>query len=193
MVGNVVNRNTRRHAESGYSLVEIMIVVLLIGVIAGMAVPVTSYMINQSKNDSGIVAALGAVETARDRAIAERRNFELTFVMPNIIRLVREEVPGPATTIVSEFVLENGQEFVKFGSVPDTPDLFGASSAISFSGTAPVMFTSDGSLVDSNGDVINGSVFLGLPGQPDSARAITIFGVSGLTRTWKWRGSKWFE
>jgi hypothetical protein len=82
---------------------------------------------------------------------------------------------------------------VKFSGMPDTPDAFGASAAQSFTGTAPVMFTSDGSLVDSNGDVSNGTIFFGIPGQPMTARAVTIFGVTGLTRIWKWRGSQWME
>jgi hypothetical protein len=77
--------------------------------------------------------------------------------------------------------------------MPDTPDAFGGSVATNFSGTPPVMFTSDGSLVDSNGDVVNGTVFFGVAGQPLTARAVTIFGVTGLTRTWKWRGSQWME
>jgi hypothetical protein len=55
------------------------------------------------------------------------------------------------------------------------------------------MFTSDGSLVDSNGDISNGSIFMGIPNRPDTARAVTIFGVTGLTRSWKWRGSQWLE
>jgi hypothetical protein len=57
----------------------------------------------------------------------------------------------------------------------------------------PVMFTSDGSLVDNNGDVVNGTIFVGVPSQPQTARAVTVFGVTGLTRTWKWRGNKWME
>ena len=67
------------------------------------------------------------------------------------------------------------------------------SAATKFTGTAPVMFTSDGSLVDSNGDVVNGSIFFGVPGQPLTQRAVTIFGVTGLTRNWKWRGGQWPE
>ncbi len=178
---------------SGYSLIEILIVLCLISIVSGMAVPVTSHYINQAKADSGVVAALSAIDTARDRAVAERRNFELTFVTPNKIRVERVEVPSGTKTLISETVLENSQQFVKFATVPDTPDAFGASSAYSFTGTLPVMFTSDGSLIDANGDVVNGSVFLGVPGQVDSARAVTVFGVTGFIRTWKWRGAKWME
>jgi prepilin-type N-terminal cleavage/methylation domain-containing protein len=183
----------RLGGERGYSLPEVMIVICLIAIVAGMAVPVSSSFLQQRKSDSGAVAALSAVTAARDRAIAERRNIQFTFVAPNKIRLSRVEVPGGALTPVQEFTLDNGQVFVKFDAVVDTPDHFGADSDIDFSGTAPHMFTSDGSLIDSNGDIANGTIFLGLPNQIDTARAITVFGVTGLTRAWKWRGRKWME
>jgi len=186
-------RTTRRQREAGYSLIEIMIVCCLIGIVSAMAVPVSSTFLVQRKADSAIVSTLGAVNAARDRAVAERRNIQMTFIAPNHIRLSRVEVPGGALTQVDEFTLDNGQIFVKFATVPDTPDAFGAASSTSFSGTMPVMFTSDGSLLDSNGDISNGSIFVGFAGQTDTARAVTIFGVSGLTRAWKWRGRKWME
>ena len=181
----------RLHA--GYSLVEVMIVVCLAAIVAGMAVPIASAFLHQRKADSGVVAALTAVTAARDRAVSERRNIQLTFLDPNRIRLSRVEVPGGALTTVQEFTLDNGMHFLKFDGLPDTPDKFGAAAATSFTGAAPVMFSSDGSLVDANGDVVNGSIFVGLPQQSDSARAVTVFGATGLTRAWKWRGSKWME
>jgi prepilin-type N-terminal cleavage/methylation domain-containing protein len=188
-----LDRTPSWRLHAGYSLVEVMIVVCLAAIVAGMAVPIASAFLHQRKADSGVVAALTAVTAARDRAVAERRNIQLTFVDPNRIRLSRVEVPGGALTTVQEFTLDNGMHFLKFDGVPDTPDQFGAASATAFSGAAPVMFSSDGSLVDANGDVVNGSIFVGLPQQADSARAVTVFGATGMTRAWKWRGSKWME
>ena len=55
-------------------------------------------------------------------------------------------------------------------------------------------FTSEGSFVDSSGDVLNGTMYLGHAGQdPTSARAITIFGATGLVRAWRWDGRNWVE
>jgi type II secretory pathway pseudopilin PulG len=172
-------------------------VVALIGITLAMAIPISNGFVQLSKADSSLVHAMTAIDTARDRAVSERRNYVLSFVNPNRIDLIRQEIDAAGavigTTTTDRFILENGQQFVKFAAIPDTPDAFGAASATSFTGTAPVMFTSDGSLVDSNGDISNGSIFLGIPNQPDTARAVTIFGVTGLTRTWKWRGSQWLE
>jgi prepilin-type N-terminal cleavage/methylation domain-containing protein len=191
-------RWTRRlRASEGFTLLEMMAVVGLIGVTIAMAIPVANSFIQLSRSDSAIIHAMTAVDTARDRAVAERRNVVMTFAMPNRIQLFRQEIDAlgnvTGTTMVDEFILENGQQFARFAGVPDTPDLFGGAAAINFTGIAPVMFTSEGSLVDSNGDVTNGTIFLGVPGRPDTARAVTVFGVTGFSRTWKWRGIQWME
>jgi hypothetical protein len=55
------------------------------------------------------------------------------------------------------------------------------------------MFTSEGTFVDANGDVLNGTLFLSIAGEKNSARAITVFGTTGLLRVWRWDGQKWTE
>jgi prepilin-type N-terminal cleavage/methylation domain-containing protein len=183
----------RRNGDDGFSLIEMMLVVAVGIILAAMAIPVSSNFISTARADSSIIAALDALETARDRSVAERRNFEVSFVNPNHIRVERVEVPSGLKTLISDNVLENGQQFVKFVGLPDTPDAFGVATSISFGGTAPWMFTSDGTFIDSNGDPVNGTILLGVPNQPSTARAVTVFGVTGLTRSWKWRGTKWFQ
>ena len=170
-----------------------MLVVAIIGIVTAIAIPITSSFVGQAKADSATAMALSALDGARDLAISERRNVELEFVAPDRIRVRRVEVPGPAKTLIAETRLEGGQKFKMISGVPDTPDAFGADEEVHFTGTAPVMFTSDGSLIDSNGDVVNATIFLAREGEGDSIRAITILGVTGLIRTWKWSGTEWQE
>ena len=184
---------TIRGGERGFSLPELLVVAALIAVGSAVALPLTMSTVKRAKNDGALAVTQTFLDTARDRAVAERRNFELTFIAPNRIRLQRVEVPSGLKTTVDEVLLEAGQEFYKFSGMPDTPDAFGNASATQFGGPLPVMFTSDGSLIDSAGDITNGTVFFGKPGQPDTARAVTIFGVTGLLRSWKWRGASWLE
>ena len=182
-----------RGGERGFSLSELLVVAALIAVGSAVAIPLTMATVRRANDDGALAVTQTFLDTARDRAVAERRNFELTFIAPNRIRLQRVEVPSGTRTTVGEVQLEAGQEFYKFSGMPDTPDAFGAGSATEFGGPLPVMFTSDGSLIDSAGDITNGSVFFGKPGKPDTARAVTIFGVTGLLRAWKWRGTSWLE
>jgi prepilin-type N-terminal cleavage/methylation domain-containing protein len=197
MVHHATPSRAGRTDERGYSLIEVMIVMCLIGVVAAMAVPVSSYFLQQSKADSASVFASTAIDSARDVAVAQRRNVLLTFVMPNKLRVERQDINAAGvvtgTTVLNTYTLEAGQEFKLFAGQIDTPDGFGAASATQFSGTGPYMFTSEGSLVDTAGDISNGTIFMAIPNQPETARAVTVFGVTGMTRTWKWRGQKWME
>lgn len=184
-------------SASGFSILEVLFALGIAGVLAALAMPVTSQYVRWAKADSSAEATMRIITSARDRAIAERRNIELTFVSPNIVRLERENIDASGNTTGKttelEVMLDNGQQFLKFTGVPDTPDAFGNASAITFGGTAPYMFASDGTLVDSSGDPINGTIFTGTPNQKETARAVTIFGASGLVRSWKWRGSSWVK
>jgi prepilin-type N-terminal cleavage/methylation domain-containing protein len=179
--------------SSGFTLVEMLMVIAILGVVMAMAIGITTSFVNSSKSDSALVSAINAVEMARYRAVGERREFQLVFTPPNRIQVIRIEVPGPTTTTVSNVYLDNGQQYVKFTGVADTPDTFGNASAIDFGVTPTIRFTSDGSLLDSSGDPVNGSVFFGDPARSSSARAITIFGATGLIHAWKWDGTQWNE
>lgn len=178
-------------------MIEILVVVAIAGVLTALAMPVSAEYIRWARADSSAESTLRSITVARDLAIAQRRNVELTFIMPNRLRLERQDIDsnGAVTgnTVLSEVILENGQQFLVFDGIPDTPDAFGLDTATTFGGITPVMFTSDGAFVDSQGDPVNGTVFVGSPNEPLTARAVTIFGVSGLTKIWKWRGDKWMK
>jgi prepilin-type N-terminal cleavage/methylation domain-containing protein len=182
-----------RQPQAGFTLIEMMIVVAVTVIVAGMAVPISKGFLNSVKADGSLGATIDVLTQARDQAVAQRRNFELEFNGTSHLKVWRIEVPTGYRTQIMDIPLDNGQQFKKFPSLPDTPDAFGNANAIQFSGTGPWMFTSDGSLIDSNGDVSNGTVFLGVPTDVKTARAVTVFGATGLMRTWRWRGTKWFS
>lgn len=161
-----------------------LVVVALVAVGTAVAIPVSQSMVNRAKHDSALAVTQAFSDAARDRAVAERRNVEISFVAPNRLLAHRVEVPSGLKTQVAETMLEGGQEVRVFPLVPDTPDAFGNTSPFQFTGTGPWMFTSDGSLIDSAGDVANGTIFFGVPYQLESARAVSVFGVTGIIRTW---------
>jgi prepilin-type N-terminal cleavage/methylation domain-containing protein len=179
--------------QDGYSLIELLIVVALVGILGAVVVPVRRGMVNRSQVDSSVTGLVMVLESARNRAVSERRNVQLNFEGLDEITVERHEVPGPATTIVERQLLAEKLQFRLFEGLPDTPDGFGNGEAVTFTGPGPIMFTSDGSLIDSSGDVVNGSIFLGREGDTTSARALTIYGMTGLIQTWSWSGSEWTQ
>lgn len=179
--------------QQGFSLAEVLVVVAVIAVGFALTIPLTMSMVRRSTDDSSLVVVETFVRGARDRAVAERRNVELEFLLPNKIKAYRVELGTPVVrTLVGEIELQGATELLKATGVDDTPEEFApAAAAWQFSGTQPVMFTSDGSLIDVQGDVTNGTFFMAIPGKPETSRAITIYGVTGLVKRWNWRGSQW--
>ncbi len=190
-VTTLARHSTDATHPSGFSFIEVLMVLALIGIIAGMAVPISASMIARAKADSTSLETLTWLEAARNRAAAERRNFEVTFdTGTNHVRIDRVEA-DLSKTLILDRELPDGMKFMQFSGSPDTPDLFGNGAVVDFDGPAPHMFTSDGSLVDANGDPSNGTIFMGKTGKVETGRAITVFGMSGLLRKWKLSGTQW--
>ncbi len=179
-----------RH-ERGYSLIEVLVVVAIVCTVMTLGVGVTFDTVRAARADNATGALINVIEVARNQATSQRREFQIVFTAPNKVEVFRVEVPSLATTLVQTAYLELGQTYTRFSALPDTPDLFGHANAIAFGSTPTVRFTSDGSLVDSSGDILNGTVFVAIDDKVASARAVTIFGATGLIRSWNWNGTAW--
>jgi Tfp pilus assembly protein FimT len=162
------------------------------GIVSAFTVLNINGIMPRLKADSAVTQTLAQLRRGRETAIAQRRNIRIQFVNPNQIQLVRNEVPT-GTTIISTITLEGKNEFHLFEGLPDTPDAFGNAAAVSFGGTEPWTFLSSGLLVDSSANPVNGSIFLGQPDHPETARAVTILGATGRVRDYKWDGTSWFH
>ena len=145
----------------------------------------------QSVKGDGVMRLVRAqLNTARELSISQRRTMQLQFPAQNILQVVRQDVPGGGT-VVGAVLFESGAQYMVMPGLPDTPDGFGRTKAVDFGSATTVMFTSDGSFVDQAGKPVNGTIFVGLPDEPLSARAITIVGATGRVRAYRWTGMKW--
>lgn len=190
----MVSRTALRKSQQGFTLIEMIVVAAIVMVGSAVAIPVTMRMVNNARGDSAVVVAATFIESARNRAVSERRNMELTFPNENTIRIDRVEWPSLTRTLIATATLEGEQEFARAGLVDTEDELCDEDAeALCFTGDEPVAFTSDGSLIDQAGDVVNGTIFIIKPGNLETARAVTIWGVTGMVRTWKWRGSQWMQ
>jgi prepilin-type N-terminal cleavage/methylation domain-containing protein len=196
----------------GFTLVEMLIVIAIMGAVGAMSAMIMPGFLRHQKAEGGVQQALEVIRTARETAISKRRNVRLVFTNPNVLRIVQENICSPipcsdadaaafvagagGTTTLRTIQLESRMEFLRPIST-DTPDGFATTpaqtGAVAFGATPTRAFTSQGTLVDANGDVLNGTLFLGIPYQPNSARAITVFGTTALLRYWRWDGSKWVD
>lgn len=187
------SRNLSGQSHRGFTLIEMITVSAIVVTGLTVAIPVTMRMVNNAKGDTSLVLTETFLKSARNRAVAERRNIVLTFVSDKSLQAERVNVVDGTTVVVDTLLLEGDQKFIRDVALPDTPDRFGGTDPINFTGTQPVMFTSDGSLIDAAGDVTNGTIYLAREGMPETARAVSIWGMTGLLRSWKWRGNAWMQ
>ena len=163
----------------------------IMGVVAAMA----GFQMNTArpsmKGDGAMRIVMSQMRMARELAITQRRYMRLSFTDPNKVEILREEVPGPSTTVVGTAVIEGGVEYGLVTGLPDSPDAFGGGAAIDFGIVTNVKFTPDGTLVNQDGATANGSVFLAMPDVARSARAITVLGSTGRIRGYRWDGRSW--
>ena len=179
--------------ERGFSIVEMMIVVLIIMIIAGMAIIALNPTKQQFLADAAMVQVASQLRYARERAIEQRRDVQITFSGGNSITLTQVNLPS-GTTALSTVPIQTPVVFTLMG-MPDTPDAFGNNDAIYFEGlnNGPVgmAFQSDGTFVDGSGNLVNGTVFMGIPGIPTTARAVTVLGATGKIRMYRSNGTGW--
>lgn len=180
-------------------------VVAIVGVLAGVAIGVTPSIVQKAKGQSGAAQVTAFLKRFRELAISHRRNIEIRFVGEDQIEAAERAVPQegvetPEPTVLETQTFEGGIRYFQFEGQPDTPDAFGNAAAVTVggvayatftSGTNRMMFTSEGSLTDANGDAVNATILLGVPGRAETATAITLLGTTATVRAWQFDGSRW--
>jgi prepilin-type N-terminal cleavage/methylation domain-containing protein len=186
--------------QAGFSLLEVTMVMAISLVVLGMSVIKLQPLWQQVQANSSLQEVKETLREGRELAISQRRTIVVKFSGGNTIKFY--QVIEPANTVsATPFLtlpLPGQAQFLTYTGEIDTPDGFGmpASGGIEFGGVAgtPVSgaeFQSDGTFTDGNGVPINGTIFLGLPNVPTSARAVTILGNTGRIKPYHYTGSVW--
>ena len=186
----------------GFTILECVVVMALASILAGIAIVNTSGSSQVAKAENATDLVLSQMRMARMLAITQRRNvsvnIDTNFTGPaNGQQLMIQVValPGDPPLPVQIVPLPNGTQFVLEPGVPDTPMNFGNSAPIYFNGTAGgpsvMQFTPSGAFLDGNNNILNGTIFLGVPISPSTARAIPIMGGAGNIQRFTWTGTQW--
>jgi prepilin-type N-terminal cleavage/methylation domain-containing protein len=185
-------------SQQGFSLLEILVAVAIISVVLVMAMLNYGNILPNYKANSAMDQLLSQMRSARERAISHRREVQVQFVGTNQLTITEIWLVGtapPPTTVT----FEGGAQYMVFPSVPDIPAPynFGNSGPIYFGASAsppPTMkFSTTGAFIDGGNSLVNGTVFLGIPGKPSTARAISVLGATGRVREYHWDGTQWQE
>jgi len=179
-----------RSGEAGYSALEMLVTAGIIGVVSSIAVIQIGQARPYMTGDGAMRVIMGQLDLAREMAITQRRQMELQFIGTDQLQVVRQEVPAGAT-VVSMVVFEGGVQYALINGVIDTPLNFGNSTPTDFGASLRILFNSDGTLIDQSGNPLNGTIFVALPNEPRSFRAITVLGGTGRVRAYRWDGGQW--
>lgn len=184
------------HSAQGFTLVEMMIALAVLAIMAAITFINAVPAIRAMRVDTAYSQTLTAMDAARARATSMRRVYAVTFTLPGTITItdavdatappvMTVTLPGdvsfdaekgiPATNATAPDRLGNGQ--------PDGPICFDIGVTVNCSNT--FLFFPDGSARDAAGNVNNGVIYIARPGELLSSRAITLFGLTGRIRGYR--------
>jgi prepilin-type N-terminal cleavage/methylation domain-containing protein len=197
----------------GFSLVEMVIVIAILIILSGITFIALQPALNASHATAAYDSVLMAMRVARQRAVAERKQYIVVLGTPapagvatplgapdaQSIQVFRWDATNPLAGAVqiSTVELPTNFSFQTISGLPNPgPDNFGTGSVgLDFDYTANggatggsrnlLVFMPDGSTQDTNGNMISGIAYMARNGDLYSTRAVTVFGASGRIRGWR--------
>jgi type II secretory pathway pseudopilin PulG len=209
----ISHRSANRECGArGFSLLEMMIVICVLMIVGGIGFMALQPALKDAKVNQAFESAMMPLRVARQRAIAERKQYivcygiaappaAITPIAPTAqsIQIFRWDAGTAlsAATQVTAVTLPIDINFQVLPGLPNgpatVPDGFGSAvTAIDFDQNVAgggiknqVMFMPDGSAHDVNGNLNSGIVYVARNGDLYSSRAITLYGATGRVRGWR--------
>lgn len=169
--------------ESGFSLSELLIVITLLMIFAGIAVPTFNEAIGRSDADAAAQLIAQELNMARARSIGSR---VAVVVQADVNDNSIVVAPGTAS-VRGPFPLPGNAAFLRVRPAVDTPDGLGG-TVLGVGGANQVTFIDNGAAAtDGTGaNLMSGTFFLqSRQEEPETMRAVTLVGGTGRARIWR--------
>jgi type II secretory pathway pseudopilin PulG len=186
--------------ERGFSLIEMGVVMAILMIMGAFTLLSLRPAMIAAHADDAAQITLMQLRNARQSAVYNRKMYIVTFsaanTTPATIITQRLDIVGGVPVNISTVAMPLEFQFTAIAGVPNTagttPDGFGIGNrAVDFSqginlGVLNVLwFMPDGTAQDANGNINSGVVYTAQPGNLYSSRAVTVFGASGRSRTYR--------
>jgi type II secretory pathway pseudopilin PulG len=199
--------------QSGWSMLELAIAITISLVLVAIADVSLQPVFRAQRVNDAYNTTLTALRRAHDAAAADMRIYTVTFNPPGVYMFNGNSISTGGTIIVTQDIPTAPVLFyatlppdvtyhIEPGIpnsptvAPTTPDGFGSgATAFDFDqppsgagGSNVIYFYPDGSAQDAGpngGNVNNGVVYLGIPGQLETCRAVSLWGYTGRIRGWR--------
>jgi prepilin-type N-terminal cleavage/methylation domain-containing protein len=188
---------------SGFSLLELMIAISISLILTAVATITMQPTFKQQHVNDAYNLTLTSLRRAHDQAAADMRVYVVTFspavagTNGGTITVAQNVVGGPqlfSVTLPVDVTYHVEPGIPTSPTVPPTtPDGFGTGgNAFDFDqppsgigGSNAIYFYPDGTAQDITGKINNGVVYMGIPGNLLSSRAVTLWGYTGRIRGWR--------
>ena len=99
--------NARKKSNKGFTLIEMLVTIIIIGVIASLAAPNFLGLLNQSRVKDGLAQVEGAIKEAQRQAIRRGKTCKIKFVTETIDGRSRQTINVVENTDTGETVAAN--------------------------------------------------------------------------------------
>ncbi len=125
------------HATDGFTMIELLVVILMVGVIAAIAAPSWQSFLDRQRMNAARSDLMGVLKSAQDEAQARQQSKQVTFV------------PATASTPLSVAVRNSflAASTTSFASSPSTMTILGngtVGTKFTFVASTPIVFNSKG-------------------------------------------------
>jgi prepilin-type N-terminal cleavage/methylation domain-containing protein len=184
--------------QNGFSMLEMIIAISVSLILAGAVTVTMQATFRQQQVNDAYNITLTTLRRARDQAAADMRVYVVTFTAPtagNGGTITVTQTTAAGTVLMTSALPPQVTYHLEPGlpnTTATTPDGFGTATSIfdfdqppsGAGGGNVIYFQPDGSAQDALGNVNNGVVYLGIPGQLPTQRAVTLWGYTGRIRGW---------